>query len=80
MVIEYSDDDYDSVEEPEEFTCTVKDIYEIITKFAEINEGLPAKRDDSEEHSEESLDLISGAMFASEYIDFVVDYIVDEVK
>jgi len=37
MVIEYSDDDYDSVEEPEEFKCTVKDIYEIITKFAEIN-------------------------------------------
>lgn len=80
MVIDYSDDDYDSVEEPEEFKCTVKDIYEIITKFAEINKGMPTKRDDSEEHSEESLDLISGAMFASEYIDFVVDYIVDEVK
>jgi hypothetical protein len=41
---------------------------------------MPAKRDEEDKHSEESLELISKAMFSSSFIDYVVNYIVEEVK
>lgn len=57
---------------------TVKDVYEAL-KFLKAkmeDSSLPQRRDDAEEMSEESLDLISLSMFDEEnYISTVVDYI-----
>lgn len=71
----------DSVDLQEEgFICSVKDIYSVIKLFTEKNKGLPAKRDDAEEHTEKSLELIGEAMWAKDFVDFTVNYLVDEVK
>jgi hypothetical protein len=78
MIIPYEDSEF--LEEPEDFKCTVKEIYELINAYTELNKGMPAKRDEEDKHSEESLELISKAMFSSSFIDYVVNYIVEEVK
>ena len=78
MIVDYDEREYD--EEPSEFICTIKDVYTLIVDFQKANEGMPTKRDDSEEHSEESLDLISKAMFSKDFINYVVNYIFNEVK
>lgn len=78
MIVDYDEREYD--EEPSEFICTIKDVYTLIVDFQKANEGMPTKRDDSEEHSEESLNLISKAMFSQDFINYVVNYIFNEVK
>jgi len=78
MILDYDEREY--AEEPSEFNCTIKDVYTLIVDFQKANEGMPTKKDDSEEHSEESLDLISKAMFSKDFINYVVNYIFNEVK
>jgi len=78
MILDYDEREY--AEEPSEFNCTIKDVYKLIVDFQKANEGMPTKKDDSEEHSEESLDLISKAMFSTDFINYVVNYIFNEVK
>jgi len=79
MIMDYDENEFES-DEPSEFKCSIKDIYELINEFQKANEGMPSKREDAENHSEESLDLISKAMFSEDFINYVVNYIFDDVK
>lgn len=59
------------------FHCTVKDLYDAINELKEINKGMPTKRDDTEPHSDDEMDLITRAMFSDDYISEVIDFILE---
>ena len=84
MIIDYDEEEDENIEnysvEPDEFKCSVQDIYNLIVEFKEANQGLPVKKTSVEPHSEDELDLITKSMFAEDYINSVVDFLIDEVK
>lgn len=54
---------------------TVQELWELIDDFVKVNEGLPTRNEEAGPHSEESLDIITGAIASENFLDFVVDYI-----